>query len=1446
MIKKSVLLGIVAIILLNLMLPMGVRAAPSAEDSKWVTITKLNGYDRSLDNNYNAQYGLYYNLYYLTLSTRWTSFLYDFGGTHGLGFSEFEKEEYRKKLIEHYKSFNLRFSKPVSDAEDSNFHYYELELKVNEGKADFMNMTTEFLNKTVISYLESRLEEINAKIKEAGEDEALKDQIYQKNKNALRYIWKILDVMLNEEDDMKNLLGDNATLFLPGTGDAKNIRDTYSELIEKGREIDQAESKGLDNVEMAEGTTYVEKLSFASKKTLEEGSSSDLGATNWKPNQDQSGPTGQEFKLRDSYIRMFSASAVYRPLVSHVGDDDFLEAMGSLFPEANRAEALQLYDELKDYRKPLYSIYDSSKWYEAYVGAGDNTGDNISSFRSYAGQATPIKLKQFMEIVKEEDLTGLVMMKGKLEASSTDLNSYFYYSDNPRFEKSNVADNPVQAPVEDDGGEGEGEAPPEETPTETESKGDKVNNVISQAGDTVTSKNWTSAVLEVGGPSRDLFTYQTAGLTLAMLNNIYKDHDFMEGMPDKEDSYLFMNPFGDIVTDDNLVVVPGASNPIFYDETKGYTPYNVTFMSGYPNFYYRAQKFVLGSESDKGKFVLVSGGDEYGKTSTLVKIKGEENLASTDPRASSWVQLALAVPIENFSDTPLFRSEISAYLTGAWNNIKASVGGMYLSGDTYKDGLLVGKIDPIMSGTTMASYDPAADEDYGMAKYIAKNAYMSFRMVDGQVGDSFSGKLREDFIFRNVLVETLNGTVYAKGYTRTLMETYANMQEGTYGGFTNIMYNMTKSLLNSFGWIEGVLGVKDSREDPIFGSIMIFTDKYFWPILIVLFILFVIKFMKNRSNFTHTISVSALAVVVAFAFLKFIPHYMPSAYNFVLNNVNERLSYDILLSKSEKYVETYKNSGLTDKEGKFLLNTTSINLYSLTDKDLEDIYNRYKIEPEQISKGNSYILDPNTGLYLEGSNLKINVDSLLYTNPITGGYEENIYGTTYQLTADKAFSSVIDYYTPYYLIQDGLVESMNKLLQVYKIPKHTINYKGGLTKDSFLMYNYTNSMPFLSPADYSGEESGITGEELDRLTYLFDNPESLSNSHDFLNLNAMLENLPPEGKDSLWWRTLVQNEIIGTTPESAKRYNKFIEEVNFLTKRFMISVDKQIPMVSDENMIKIVSLYATVIFNQKASEFNNHLYPKSLNYQDYKLEDVYLAAYTNDFSRFAMVDRDIAAYMAENSDPLTMIAMMGNIILGALISFLVKWLLPLLYIAVGGLILSKFVVGKSLRSVVFGYLKISALIFVALTLFVSTLSLVSGWSLSLSVWATLFAYLFIAFIMYIIVSSVLMNFTDMGNERVNQTFKGILDKLKNSLLGKTLNVRSTNIKQESVEIVAGDRNIKYTNDYNLGDDLGAEIIDLSYAQKVQRSKSSGSRVRRYVFDDDEEVRKEVNSDNTRG
>jgi hypothetical protein len=1399
-------------IVFSLLPTVHVKAAPSPEESKWIIVSKLRGFDEALSTTYSGQYGLYYSLNYLALYAKWVDFLYDFDGTHLIDFSDIEKEFYRQELVNKVKDFNTRFS-VESD------QYVSLRLSVRENPQEFKVMLENILQDEIPTYVETDLAELLILLDTAESEGTFEyNKALADNKNRLRYLFRIVDCLISSNIEMEAILPEGGTLSIRNNSAAIAIMSNpeYLNLLERGRAIDEQSLTRLDDVNIDVTKEYLENLAYV---TRVEGSDS-AGLDAWRPTE---GRSSSRFELQPTYMRMFAAGAVYRPFVSYVGDKEYIEALKALSGD-QADKVIELFNEIKDYRKPLYTIYDASRyiesldvvrWVTGRARRADGVEEQENSFPRYIGKAKLLSVQDVIDNIEKGTLFGLVMETGQLRQSDTDANVYFYY--NKRLQETTLSDGTV---------------------VRTNN-----NSISGSAEEEKTSTTWTPTLFNAGGKSSDLVTYFSATHSLALLRNIIKDNErVINSLGDLSHQYLYMNVFGDIVTKDNLVIIPGVANPKFYTPDAGYVPYTVSFMKHYPNIYVLGNNLKLGSTNSKGKFLLMSTEQREEGRVLYLRIKGENDLATTEPYMGNWVDLDLAEPIGNIT-RGLTITGVSRNLPGLWNFFENTFSGI-INFDEYwqSSGATIVQKENITtaSGVDVFNYNPEQDLDFEVAKYLARNMYMSFKKEDGQILEGFNDKIDQDYLFRYVVLEALNGLVYASGYSKSITDTFENITESSATSFKSMIASFTDEIVSALGNVTGVLGIKDSYQDPFFGRFLFYTDKFFVYVLMALLLVFLIKFVKDRASLTNTIVSSAICLCIAFLCLKIVPMYFPKVYNVVVNNFNTKLSYEIVASKAEKYWETYGRSGTTDDDGRFLINTTSINLYKLDDAALKEIEDKYGIRKEDFNAGKVYVLDNNVGLYLEANTLKQNIDLLFYTNPVYGVFEDTPTGISYQIVADKTHSSVVEYYMPYYQIQEGFIDTLNNLLVVYNIPRNSVQYDTGLSKDSFVVYNYLNSAPFLNPRNYDSGEDEMSPDLINSLYYYFDNPDELRDSRDFLNLHRMLSNPTIQMQESLWWKTFVQNGFIdSTTGEFSDRYWNLIESVNLLTKKFLIDLKPQAGLISDENLIKLVSLYATTVFNQKISDYGNWVYPSMLNYQEFNLHDVLLGIVSTDYSKYVLVNRGLVDYVADESGVFALLMLIIIITTGSLISYIVQFSLPVFYICFLLLMLVRFFRGDALKPLLSGYSKVFVLIMLCMTVFVGSLHMVDDWNIYLAFSTLCIVFLAILFVIFHIVSSVLFNFTEMGNTKLTEKIKMFMDKTKLSSVVDKLKVTTTNLVRSQGAISTDTTSSRYRHEVNIDEEVYNTANDLTYLERTGVRTGRQQKGRRYRFDDDMKLVEEL-------
>ena len=528
-----------------------------------------------------------------------------------------------------------------------------------------------------------------------------------------------------------------------------------------------------------------------------------------------------------------------------------------------------------------------------------------------------------------------------------------------------------------------------------------------------------------------------------------------------------------------------------------------------------------------------------------------------------------------------------------------------------------------------------------------------------------------------------------------------------------------------------------------------------------------------------------VSLAITYAFVNIVPVYLPLAYNSVINNVSENLTYQILGTSAEiNDVEDTHVSSVGDN-GDFLNQTTSLTLYKVGTKDFADFANSLNVDQSQLLGGKKYIIDQASGLYAEGDKLKISADVLFDTLPITGSYEDSGEGT-YTMKATKTVSNNMDYYAPYYQIVDRFVSKLNALAQIYDIPRKTTTYAQSTVKDSYLVYSFVNSPVFTTPGNYKQgevEETNLSDadqeeEALNSKTVEEELTKEFGIGTDFLGIGDLVYNLGDSEKKTLWAQTMRKNGYYTADWEPVKdKLNSLVVYVNYQTKKFIYDMSDEVGSMSDDTMIKLISLRALVAFTQQASEYGDWLYPYCINYNEYNLGDIVKCIYTSDYNKYVNLDMDIVNYVGNDLGWFFLILFDASVILLYLIVFILKLLVSVLYVSLAILIIVKLFTQNDLKAPITGYFKCNVIVFAlftALSLCLVGVSKLDGSPIAL--FLTLLVLCLVAYVLATLLSSLIRGFATLGNETINAKITGLAQHLPfGRNMQQSMQVNTTNV-----------------------------------------------------------------------
>lgn len=861
--------------------------------------------------------------------------------------------------------------------------------------------------------------------------------------------------------------------------------------------------------------------------------------------------------------------------------------------------------------------------------------------------------------------------------------------------------------------------------------------------------------------------------------NIMQSTKTLEKLKNPSMRLVYMNAFGDIVLEDNTIIIPGSANPYMYDEKWGFSPYSVAVMNNMPTIEDGGKRILLNNKDSKNKYIFAIGG------------KLEEESRDSLPQCGYYIyQLVDKNAILHlFVDDADSKGKIMPLFIHC---MPVQVGGETASFTMFKekpvsDGLLTGFKESIVGaikGTPLVKEDysingdpifPYTQESEAANNFISRNMYWAFTTSSSDSSEGDVGRLDATYVVTNIMSEALFGTDY-NTYATDMQNTYDWYSNTMAGRFANLITSMLKPVVVTLGDVDGVLGVKNSYEDGILSRVIGVFESYMIFILVGLTFMLVLIFMRRRATFIHTLILACFVIIVIVGMVRVVPVYIPVLYNAAVQNIVSELSYGVLTSKMEMYFTSNYLTGNLVQNGKVESNTGSIMLYKFNNKQMKDFCEKENIQRADLLSGDTYMLDDANGIYVQGDVMKVALDSL-FSNPIVGNYEGSEMKKYYSFEYRKMYSSNVDYYMPYNLILDNFITRINEFTRIYNVPRNVVNYGDGFFKDSFAIYSYVNSALFLTPGDYDYILETADAETAQELMTVF------GENKDFLGISDLFKDTEDSlYRETLWWKTLEDNGFIKYVPgtmqlseESIERLNNLVEYTNYQTKKFIIhDLNDQLGSMSDDNMLKVIALYATCCFNNKAANYGNWLYPNNINFPELTLQDVMVGTFTDKYDKFIAMNYNILDYMYSKYDLFHTTLYVFDMLLCFLIAYVFKFTIPVLYIVFCILIILNFIRGDDSKELVKGYSKI----------LLRTVLLMIGYSCSFvlakalndsafSIWILMICDIFVLKFLFDTVMRVLYNPTAMGNNYISGG--NLVTNLINK--GKRLHNVNTNILQ---------------------------------------------------------------------
>lgn len=1065
-----------------------------------------------------------------------------------------------------------------------------------------------FTNKSLDVYLEEIKEDKNKPLIHA---KLLAEGLLVEEDNRLRSMLSI--IASAGELEAGNVISLNKE-FIKGTLQA--YRDTYNNAkLLYGLGVQVFDSSKMDeyNRSYIEIYSAYEELAYKYNisLSLETLTSEDIVNVNASDLIDlvASFETGNENKLSNTYLALFSQSALFMPFVSKINSINSAEYISSTYKD-------KLQRPFGNRRKPLYLM---------------DVDDQVEDYLDDGGTPNKARIATLTDIVNDAyDIDIALFLKRDSEASS----------------------------ISSLGLEGNAEL--------TKEQRDKIENYRLPG----LSKDFTDAVYlakasKVKGDNA--IQYMRANTNYILLNNSIKNYKDSKEVTADLASPVYMDIYGNIVTESGFVVVPAASNAVFYD--KPILPLNASLFLNYPVFGSSGSELIQNRSEDKGKFILSTPSYFVGDISAPVTFSMYKSDNNTVDYTGYATQSALDTATINkngaLSKTSWNTMYIFPFTPYIWHkgiddpyrvldepvaNVDVYINGVYRSIVPYVDIFNLGADDKMslipISDKVIVSGDGAG---YDLANLLTSTQVQEaiyqqnfHYFTSDQWSDSHTGKavgysngVLRDSLMIDIAQEVARGSDIGKVMvgdidSATLLQNSIKSR-GIGGIITATIAGFGEDIHRLFhtGMKNIVTYVPNLSELPIMQTVVLnIVPIFVTGVVIIFFILIILTFISKR-NTVKELVVKLMILLYIISFLVVIcPAVITTGFNSITNITSTNIAYSILVEEEneDKGVSTLafdsfnENSSLTVSSPDILHAKLS---QEDIDKQLEAAgiqltQSQNKIKKYLFSDDREFTsLDANNIIYIRGNNLVTPIKDLYNSSRITfkqvtkAHPVANINVISYQLFQDWTNDPKPHYFMPYYMIIDNLIYNINEIAEnTYTVP--LIKKYQEESKTTNLASTYFSSVLFTQPENYSNLQlelmlskvnkknpRTLTAEEKKSLEAYQETAkttkDTLGDTNDFLGLFNILQ-LPGRNISAPFTNSNIDMEAVKRTDWSNNSYTDKLktQTTNAIANNkkpiaiingYMTS-DKNPALFTDDEVYVPLSLLGEVGFHHSVSKDN--------------------------------------------------------------------------------------------------------------------------------------------------------------------------------------------------------------------------------------------------------------------
>lgn len=661
------------------------------------------------------------------------------------------------------------------------------------------------------------------------------------------------------------------------------------------------------------------------------------------------------------------------------------------------------------------------------------------------------------------------------------------------------------------------------------------------------SKDFTSAVYLASltkVPSENSDSYLKANTNYMVLNNSAINYKNSKEIAGDMLSPIYMDIYGNIVTETGYTVVPAVTNATFY--TQPMLPLNASLFLNYPVFGSAGSDLTGKRSEDAGKFIISIPTDTaklsnkspgyvgfyknedgtadytvYGSQSMLdlnsvnengaINVTGSKT-AYTFPFVPYIWHKGVSDPYRVL-DKPI--ANMNVYYNGFWRWSSS------LINDTSTNKMqLIPILDKVIvngDGAGLNLSNLLVSEQVQKAVYEQNYHYLTSDQWSGAPDGKdigYSNGVLDDKLLLDIAQEVARGADIGKvmvgdlGKTKSMEDAIKSRGVGGILTATIAGYGEDIHRLFHTGAKNIVTYIPNLSELPIMQNIVISIVPIITTAIIIIFFIMLIVTYLSKKGSTKELLIKLLTIIyVIFFIVAMLPTIITSGFNNVTNITSKNVVYSLLVEQEneDKGVSTLAFDSFND-QGTLVTSSPDIIHAKLSQDDIDkqlDAAGISRTEKQNSISGflfsddRQFIsLDKNNIIYIRGGNLVTPVTALYNSSDITFKQvtvphpTANIDVVTYKLYQDWTTDPKPHYFMPYYMMLDTLIYNSNTIAeQTYTIP--LIKKYQSENKTANLASSYFSSVMFTQPDIYtklgielidSGVEKGKENAKKDEAT----------------------------------------------------------------------------------------------------------------------------------------------------------------------------------------------------------------------------------------------------------------------------------------------------------------------------------------------------------------------------